>query len=1193
QTVVSGQAEAVQRFAARVSSSGIAATMLPVSHAFHSPLVAEVATGFSDYLKQERFASLHRRVVSTVTGSVLQSDTDLHELLTRQITTPVQFASALSAAAAESDLFLEVGPGAVLSGLAAECTDKPVISLNVAGESLRGLLLATGAAFAMGGKIRPEGLFGNRFVRPFDLKRRHSFLANPCETKINLEAVSPSHATTLQKEISLPVPQNTVDVLRNLVAQRTELPVAGIKPESRFLDDLHLNSITVSQIILQAATELDLPPPAFPAEYSNATIAHAAETLEQIRPRTSARVSEKSPQGVELWLRILAVELIERDLRLVSPISPGAWQIFARQDSPLQASLQQQFQSVSGKGAICCVPREHNEEAAAFLLESVRTGLKENAQQFVFLQDGGSAAALARSLYLEHPEVKVTVINVPAGHPHAAAWAAQEANAATGFSEAHYDAGGIRREPRLKTLWPDDSTAGIGPGPDDVLLVTGGGKGIAAECALELARESGCRLALLGRSNPAQDYELKQNLLRFTESGVSFRYFAADVADSTATLNVIRRIEAELGSVTAVLHGAGINHPKRLEEITVADLYQTLAPKLTGLRNLLDAVSPDKLRLLLTFGSIIARSGLHGEGHYGLANEWMAGMVERWQQDHPQCRCLNLDWSVWAGTGMGQRLGVLDSLVRQGITPLPLDQAIRTLKAVLGWKQAPVSSVVTGRFGYLPTLQFPEAELPLRRFLEHIQVHYPGIELIADAELSADADPYVAEHVFQGEQLLPAVSGIEAMAQIAVALEDSDRLPEFQNLHFHHPIVIPKNKSVRIRIAALRRQPGLVSVVIRCSNTSFQLDHFTGECRFPAEQPGEDLPATQPDAQEALALDPSRQLYGSILFHQGRFRRVNKYFLLRADQSLSELAPPSSSAWYARHLPGEFVAGDPSSRDAALHSIQACIPHKTILPVGIDRIIGSREWTFDRAMVHAVERSRDGENFVYDLSIQDSQGRACERWEGLHLRAVAPTAVPQSWPLPLLATYLERKLSDFIPSAGLKVALPYSPASQNGHDIADAIRQVAGPAARLDHRPDGKPEILGSSNFHGHISLSHAGPVTLVVCANYSVGCDLEQIAPRAQAIWKELLGEESFTLATLIAEQFSIPLDIAATQAWTLKESLRKSGAAFDQSLCLEPASPDPWVSCSAGRLKAASFHARLEGLSSACALGFVVNQT
>src|SRR5262249_4225339 len=107
---------------------------------------------------------------------------DLRDLLTAQITSPVRFAEALQLAAYEADLFIEVGPGCVLSGIATECTEKPAIALNVGSESLQGLLLAAGAALTLGADVGTPALFIDRFVRPFDIKRKHTFLKNPCET---------------------------------------------------------------------------------------------------------------------------------------------------------------------------------------------------------------------------------------------------------------------------------------------------------------------------------------------------------------------------------------------------------------------------------------------------------------------------------------------------------------------------------------------------------------------------------------------------------------------------------------------------------------------------------------------------------------------------------------------------------------------------------------------------------------------------------------------------------------------------------------------------------------------------------------------------------------------------------------------------------------------------------------------------
>jgi len=1184
QTVVSGHEDAVRQFTSRLVSAGIAATVLPVAHAFHSPLVKEVATAFSGHLAEEEFCRLRRRVASTVTGALLEADADFRELLAAQITMPVQFASALAVAAAETDLLLEVGPGAVLSGIAAECTDKPVVPLNVGAESVRGLLLAVGAAFAMGANVRTFALFENRFVRPFDPGRKHSFLANPCETILDTlprraSARAAADAATCAREMQIESGQTSLDLLRNLVAQRTELPLASIKAGSRFLDDLHLNSIAVSQIILQAATRLGLSTPAVPSEYANATLLESAATLDGIRQQAPVSAGNKFPEGVDSWLRALGIEWVEQPLRPASSLPPGRWQVQAEQDSPLRASLAEEFHAVAGSGLVCCVPHELDHGGAGFLLQCAQAAISQDVHQVVFVQDRAGAAALARTLCLEHPKLNITVVNVP-NHPMAAQWAALEANSAGGFTEAKYDPDGTRREPRLKVLWIDEEAHRLPLGAEDVLLVTGGAKGIAAECALSLAREYRCRLALLGRSDPTRDQELQNNLARFAAMGVDYRYFPADVSKKELVASAVERIRAELGDVTAVLHGAGTNFPKRLLEISPADLKEILSPKVEGLRNVLENLDVGNLRLLVTFGSIIARTGLHGEGHYGLANEWLTAMVERWQADHPSCRCVHLEWSVWAGTGMGQRLGVLESLMRQGITPLPLDDAIDAFKRMLAWKHAPVSSIITGRFGKLPTLQFSDPDLPLQRFLEQVQVYYPGIELVVDAELKADTDPYVAEHVFQSEQLLPAVVGMEAMGQAAMALEATDQLPEFRQLRFEHPIVVPAGNAVTIRLAALRRRPAHVSVAIRCSSSSFQVDHFSGECIFERKQ-AEQIADGPPLSQKTLSLDPACDLYGGILFHQGRFCRVKNYHLLEAGRSVAELTEPAASPWYARHLPAELVTGNPASRDAALHSIQACIPHKTVLPVGIVRVVAQADWTWKSATVRATERSRDGDDFIYDLTVQNECGQICERWEGLHLRAVGSSRSAGPLPPALLGPYIERKLGELLPSIQLRVMLVRE------EDAAATIEQMLGPGAKLTHRLDGKPEVTGCLDSLA-VSVSYCSGLTLTLCGKHRVGCDIEPISRRKNHCWKELLGE-NYALATLMAEKSRTSFDTAATQAWTLKESLRKASAS-DQPLRLQAVFPDDWSTLSGSGVTASSFHTRPAGINDEIAFGFVV---
>ncbi len=1183
QTVVSGKAFAVRRFLDRLSNDGVTSTILPVSHAFHSPLMADAAIAFSRYLESERlgYVGKESRVVSTVTGTVVEENADLRQLLTDQITMPVLFSKAAQRVAAETDLLIEVGPGSILTDIMSQQFGVPAVALNVGGDSLRGLLTAAGAAFTLGAPIHPKALFADRFYRPFDLQHRHKFLQNPCESVP--EANFHDTLVTISPDVAKPQPAVTttgetsaLETLRRLVAKRAQLPLELILPENRFLDDLHLNSISISQIVLEAAAQSGSVAPVSPAEFTNATLAEAAEILEQNRHRAASRNEQKYPASAESWIRTLGVELVESPLRPTHRRGAGQWEVLAAEHSLFTQSLAQQFEFVSGRGIVCCVPGARTMDSAEFLLRSVQRCVREKIDQAVFVHHGGSPGALARSLFLEHRDMTITVVDVPADTAHAAELVMREAAAASGFTEVVYDANGVRREPRLKVLWPEQKGTASALNADDLLLVSGGGKGITAECALALARSSGCRLALLGRSHPERDAELRSNLQRFRNANVKFKYLSVDLTDEKAVSGAIQRIQSDLGTITAVLHGAGVNNPKSLAELTEQDLRITLEVKVTALRNILKTLPSNNLRLVLTFGSIIGRTGLQGEGHYGLANEWLRVEAEEWQRQHPACRCLNLEWSVWAGAGMGQRLGVLESLQQQGIVPLPLDQALDYLPQLLAWDAAPTSCIVTARTGNLPTLRFGHSDLPLLRFLENVRLHYPGIELIADAEISADTDPYLKEHCFQGDQIFPAVMGMEAIAQIASALEETDHVPEFRNLRFNRPIVVSPDKSVVLRVAAVRRRPGVVALAVRSSSTSFHVDHFSGECVFNDDSNG-DLQSTVSEEllQKILPLNPE-DLYGRILFHQGRFRRITAYHELEAKRCVAGISGSGKQQWFARYLPVDMLLGSAASRDAVIHCIQACIPHKTVLPTGVDSVLTRAVWTTESAIVTAKEREHDGDDFVYDVKVQDSEGRICETWGGLRLHAVAPIETRRPWPAALLAPYLERRLTEILPSAGVRVALNEATAHQ---DIKCSC-----------HRADGKPEV----RIHGgtQLSRSHCGNLVLTVRSEQPVGCDMEQCEDRNEVSWRGLLGEEWFSVAHMMTTENDIPPQDAATQVWSLKESLRKSGAAFDQQLQINGQTQDDWTILSSGELQAATFRTSIQGLEGKFAFAFVTRQ-
>src|SRR5581483_4170541 len=144
--------------------------------------------------------------------------------------------------------------------------------------------------------------------------------------------------------------------------------------------------------------------------------------------------------------------------------------------------------------------------------------------KFVLVRNGHDGAALGRTIFLEARAVPVCVVDLPAGDPRIA----DEAASARSYVEASYDSDGVRYEPFT-------SAAAFAPrafplGPDDTLLVTGGAKGIGAECAIEAARLNGCRLALLGSSPESAN----PNVARMRQLGLRVEYHRADVTDAAA-----------------------------------------------------------------------------------------------------------------------------------------------------------------------------------------------------------------------------------------------------------------------------------------------------------------------------------------------------------------------------------------------------------------------------------------------------------------------------------------------------------------------------------------------------------------------------------------------------------------------------------------------------------------------------------
>ncbi len=120
QVVISGEVAGVERAMELAKEAGAKRCLpLPVSGAFHSPLMEPAVAGLRDALRAEAWSDPRVPVVANVNASSVTSASVACDLLVQQLTAPVQWTrvSRLLAEQYPDATFVEIGSGAVLTGL--------------------------------------------------------------------------------------------------------------------------------------------------------------------------------------------------------------------------------------------------------------------------------------------------------------------------------------------------------------------------------------------------------------------------------------------------------------------------------------------------------------------------------------------------------------------------------------------------------------------------------------------------------------------------------------------------------------------------------------------------------------------------------------------------------------------------------------------------------------------------------------------------------------------------------------------------------------------------------------------------------------------------------------------------------------------------------------------------------------------
>ncbi|WP_141583419.1 type I polyketide synthase [Actinomadura sp. WMMA1423] len=309
---------------------------------------------------------------------------------------------------------------------------------------------------------------------------------------------------------------------------------------------------------------------------------------------------------------------------------------------------------------------------------------------------GAGLRGLARTVALEYPETLVRALDVDTREtPRAIAQRilaellAAEAPVVVGHE------GGLRNGLEMVPAEPPagDPAGALRLGPDGVVLLTGGARGITARVALEFARTSGCHVELVGRTpepagapefpcaedeaalrralvaqgeeRPAEieatvrrilaERGIRRTLAALREHAASVRYHAADVRDPAAVRAVVDDVYRRHRRLDGVVHGAGLVEDRLIRDKTPESFARVYRTKVDGAAALAQAVRPE-LGFFVVFGGIAGVHGRAGQADRAAAGDACGTLAHAWRT-RLRGRVLVVDWGPWAGASMGPATG--------------------------------------------------------------------------------------------------------------------------------------------------------------------------------------------------------------------------------------------------------------------------------------------------------------------------------------------------------------------------------------------------------------------------------------------------------------------------------------------------------------------------------------------------------
>jgi NAD(P)-dependent dehydrogenase (short-subunit alcohol dehydrogenase family) len=426
---------------------------------------------------------------------------------------------------------------------------------------------------------------------------------------------------------------------------------------------------------------------------------------------------------------------------------------------------------------------------------------------------GGIWAGFAKCLPRELPNLAVKVVDVDDVTPESvAAVVVAELTSWDLFEIGYRD--GVRHA--LSPRRADAGSPRFDLGPDDVVLISGGARGVGFALARGLAERFGCRVVVTGRSplptgepwfteddeaaaaarlaevaaaRSAADLrtvrarhrrqlelrDVRANLGAAAAAGLRIVYEPCDVTDPAQVRALFGRVPAP----AVVVHNAGIDEPKRLDAKSPDEVVRTVGVKVSGFANLVGEIVAEPgrraaLRVFCNVGSLAGRmGGMIGQIDYAAGNEALA-RLGFWARDALGLPVQTMCWPTW------ERLGVIanyEAAVRYVSTIAPDDAVARWSAEIRAGHTDEVMFIGQVGAALVPSqlrgfwLFTGHPDLPrlhaLAHFLGQVEVFEPFRRLRATRTYRAGSDPCLGEFEVGGVPALPVSVVIEQACAVA------------------------------------------------------------------------------------------------------------------------------------------------------------------------------------------------------------------------------------------------------------------------------------------------------------------------------------------------------------------------------------------------------------------------------------------